>query len=314
MAQATQKHHRPTHQRRAVAFDPKAEIDALIIEPSLVPDLSFLGSVERPCSVESPVAAEAGINTADNTALATVASDVDTVLTSTMDRVLRLPMNSVMVPDLNTQLKSEANTVLMSEADIVPRSEAGTVLRSEAGTVLRSELNTVPMSPQTPVTPEMNTVLGLPLSTVAGPDENTVLRSDSDTVPKSMRTIPVSSEMGTVLRLPLNTVVTPDENTVLRSEMNTVATPRSSAVSAADSTNERFRDLHVYTQRPSKSGPARVRVWVTEAGEMVVEGRVQRIDNAKDMLTGNEALVYELLWKESKRKAEKRKYEKGPTL
>ena len=43
MAQATQKHHRPTHQRRAVVFDPKAEIDALIIEPSLVPDLSFPG-------------------------------------------------------------------------------------------------------------------------------------------------------------------------------------------------------------------------------------------------------------------------------
>jgi hypothetical protein len=297
MAQATQKHHRPTHQRRAVVFDPKAEIDALIIEPSLVPDLSFLGSVERASSVESPVAADAGKDAADNT-LATAAPGMDTVLTSTTDRVLRLPMNSVMVPDLNTPLKSEANTVLRSEADIV----------------LRSELNTVPMSLQTAVTPEMNTVLGLPLNTVAGPDENTVLRSDSDTVPKSMRTIPVSSEMGTVLRLPLNTVVTPDENTVLRSGMDTVATPRLSAVSAADSTDERFRDLHVYTQRPSKNGPARVGVWVTEAGEMVVEGRVQRIDNAKDMLTGNEALVYELLWKESKRKSEKRKYEKGPTL
>jgi hypothetical protein len=160
----------------------------------------------------------------------------------------------------------------------------------------------------------MNTVLGLPLSTVAGPDENTVLRSDSDTVLRSMRTIPVSSEMGIVLRLPLNTVVTPDENTVVRSGMDTVAAPKLSAVSAAESTDERFRDLHVHTQRPSKSGPARVGVWVTEAGEMVVEGRVQRIDNAKDMLTGNEALVYELLWKESKRKAEKRKYEKGPTL
>jgi hypothetical protein len=170
------------------------------------------------------------------------------------------------------------------------------------------------MSPQTTVTLEMNTVLGLPLNTVAGPDENTVLRSDSDTVPKSMRTTTVPSEMETVLRSPLNTVVTPDENTVLRSGMDTVATPRLSAVSAADSTDEKFRDLHVYTQRPSKSGPARVGVWVTEAGEMVVEGRVQRIDNAKDMLTGNEALVYELLWKESKRKAEKRKYEKGPTL
>ena len=69
-----------------------------------------------------------------------------------------------------------------------------------------------------------------------------------------------------------------------------VATPRSSAVSGANSTDERYRDAHVYTQRPSKSGPARVGVWVTEAGEMVVEGQVQRIDNAKDMLTGNEAL------------------------
>ena len=301
MAQATQKHHRPTHQRRAVVFDPKAEIDALIIEPSLVPDLSFLGSMERACSVESPVAAEAGID-----APATVAPDVDTVLKSATDIVLRLPMNSVMISNPDTPFKSEANTVLRSEADIVPRSEADTVFRSE--------LNTVPMSPQTPVTPEMNTVLGLPLNTVAGPDENTVLRSDSDKVPKSMRTIPVSSEMGTVLRLPLNTVVTPDENTVLRSGMDTVAAPKLSAVSAAESTDERFRDLHVHTQRPSKSGPARVGVWVTEAGEMVVEGRVQRIDNAKDMLTGNEALVYELLWKESKRKAEKRKYEKGPTL
>jgi hypothetical protein len=262
--------------------------------------------MERACSVESPVAAEAGIDAADNTAPATVAPDVDTVLKSATDIVLRLPMNSVMISNPDTPFKSEANMVLRSEADIVPRSEADTVFRSE--------LNTVPMSPQTPVTPEMNTVLGLPLNTVAGPDENTVLRSDSDTVPKSMRTIPVSSEMGTVLRLPLNTVVTPDENTVLRSGMDTVATPRLSAVSAADSTDEKFRDLHVYTQRPSKSGPARVGVWVTEAGEMVVEGRVQRIDNAKDMLTGNEALVYELLWKESKRKAEKRKYEKGPTL
>ncbi len=266
MAQATQRHHRPTHPRRAVVFDPKAEIDALIIEPSLVPDLSFLGSVERECSVESPVAAEAGINAADNTVPATVAPDVDTVLTSATDRVLRLPMNSLMVSDLNTLLKSEANTVLMSGADTVPRSEANTVLRSE--------LNTVPMSPQTTVTPEMDTVLGLPLNTVAGPDENTVLRSG----------------------------------------MDTVATPRLSAVSATESTDERFRELHVSTQRPSKSGPARVGVWVTEAGEMVVEGRVQRIDDAKDMLTGNEALVYELLWKESKRKAEKRKYEKGPTL
>jgi hypothetical protein len=45
MAQATQKHHRPTHQRRAVVFDPKAEIDALIIEPSLMPDLSFLATM-----------------------------------------------------------------------------------------------------------------------------------------------------------------------------------------------------------------------------------------------------------------------------
>ncbi len=298
MAQATQKHHRPTHKRRAVAFDPKAEIDALIIEPSLVPDLSFLGSVERASSVESPVVADAGKDAADNTALATAVSDVDTVLTSATDRVLRLPMNSVIVPDLNTQLRSDANTAPRSDVD----------------TVFRSELSTVPMSPQIAVTPEMNTVLGLPLNTVAGPDENTVLRSDSDTVPKSMRTVPVSSERGTVLRLPLNTVVTPDENTVLRSGMDTVAAPKLSAVSAAESTDERFRDLHVYTQRPSKSGPARVGVWVTEAGEMVVEGRVQRIDNAKDMLTGNEALVYELLWKESKRKAEKRKYEKGPTL
>ena len=67
MAQATQKHHRPTHQRRAVVFDPKAEIDALIIEPSLVPDLSFLGSVERASSVESPVAADADKDAADNT-------------------------------------------------------------------------------------------------------------------------------------------------------------------------------------------------------------------------------------------------------
>jgi hypothetical protein len=266
MAQATQRHHRPTHQRRAVVFDPKAEIDALIIEPSLVPDLSFLGSVGRACSVESPVAAEAGINAADNSALAAAASDVDTVLTSATDTVLTLPPNSVMVPDLNTLLKSGANTVLMSGADIVPRSEANTVLRSE--------LNTVPMSPKTPVTPEMNTVLGLPMNTVTGPDENTVLRSG----------------------------------------MDTVATPRLSAVSAAESTDEGFRDLHVSQQSPSKSGPARVGVWVTEAGEMVVEGRVQRIDNAKDMLTGNEALVYELLWKEAKRKAEKRKYEKGPTL
>ncbi len=266
MAQATQRHHRPTHPRRAVVFDPKAEIDALIIEPSLVPDLSFLGSVERACSVESPVAAEAGINAADNTVPATVAPDVDTVLTSATDRVLRLPMNSVMVSDLNTLLKSEANTVLMSGAD--------TVTRPKANTVLRSELNTVPMSPQTPVTPETHTVLGLPLNTVAGPDENTVLRSGTDTV----------------------------------------ATPRLSAVSATESTDEKFRDLHMSTQRPSKIGPARVGVWVTEAGEMVVEGRVQRIDNAKDMLTGNEALVYELLWQESKRKAEKRKYEKGPTL
>jgi len=262
--------------------------------------------MERVCSVESPVAAEAGIDAADNTAPATVARDVDTVLKSATDIVLRLPMNSVMISNPDTPFKSEANMVLRSEADIVPRSEADTVFRSE--------LNTVPMSPQTPVTPEMNTVLGLPLNTVAGPDENTVLRSDSDTVPKSMRTIPVSSEMGTALRLPLNTVVTPDENTVLRSGMDTVATPRLSAVSAADSTDERFRDLHVPMSRPSKSGPARVGVWVTEAGEMVVEGRVQRIDNAKDLLTGNEALVYELLWKESKRKAEKRKYEKGPTL
>ena len=71
MAQATQKHHRPTHQRRAVVFDPKAEIDALIIEPSLVPDLSFLGSVERASSVESPIAVEAGKGAADNTGLAT---------------------------------------------------------------------------------------------------------------------------------------------------------------------------------------------------------------------------------------------------
>jgi len=306
MAQATQKHHRPTHQRRAVVFDPKAEIDALIIEPSLVPDLSFLGSMERACSVESPVAAEASVDAADNTAPATAAPDVDTVLKSATDIVLRLPMNSVMISNPDTPFKSEANMVLRSEADIVPRSEADTVFRSE--------LNTVPMSPQTPVTPEMNTVLGLPLNTVAGPDENTVLRSDSDTVLRSMRTIPVSSEMGIVLRLPLNTVVTPDENTVVRSGMDTVAAPKLSAVSAAESTDERFRDLHVHTQRPSKSGPARVGVWVTEAGEMVVEGRVQRIDNAKDMLTGNEALVYELLWKESKRKAEKRKYEKGPTL
>jgi hypothetical protein len=223
--------------------------------------------VERASSVESPVAADAGKDAADNTALARAVSDVATVLTSATDRVLKLPMNSVMVPDLNTQLKSEANTVLRSDLDTVPKS-----------------------------------------------DSDTVPKSDSDTVPKSMRTIPVSSEMGTVLRLPLNTVVTPDENTVLRSGIDTVATPRLSAVSAADSTDEQFRDMHVYMQRPSKSGPARVGVWVTEAGEMVVEGRVQRIDNAKDMLTGNEVLVYELLWKESKRKAEKRKYEKGPTL
>jgi hypothetical protein len=53
MAQATQKHHRPTHQRRAVVFDPKAEIDALIIEPSSVPDLSFLGSVEQKTACET---------------------------------------------------------------------------------------------------------------------------------------------------------------------------------------------------------------------------------------------------------------------
>jgi hypothetical protein len=279
-----------------------------------VPDLSFLGSVERASSVESPVAADAGKDAADNTALATAVSDVDTVLTSAADRVLKLPKNSVMVSDLNTQLKSEANTVLKSEANTVRGSEADIVPRSEVDTVLRSELNTVPRSSKTAVTPEMSTVLRLPLNTVAGPDENTVLRSDSDTVPKSMGTIPVSSEMGTVLRLPLNTVVTADENTVVRSEMDAVATPRLSRVSATNSTDEKFRDLHVYTQRQSKSGPARVGVWVTEAGEMVVEGRVQRIDNAKDMLTGNEALVYELLWKESKRKAEKRKYEKGPTL
>ena len=149
MAQATQKHHRPTHQRRAVAFDPKAEIDALIIEPSLVPDLSFLGSMERVCSVESPVAAEAGIDAADTTAPATVAPDVDTVLKSATDIVLRLPMNSVMISNPDTPFKSEANMVLRSEADIVPRSEADTVFRSE--------LNTVSMSPQTPVMPKMNT-------------------------------------------------------------------------------------------------------------------------------------------------------------
>lgn len=175
---------------------------------------------------------------------------------------------------MNSVMVPDLNTQLKSEANTVLRSEADIVPRSEVDTVLRSELNAVPMSPQTAVTPETNTVLGLPLNTVAGPDENTVFRS----------------------------------------EMDTAVTPLLSVVSAAESTDEKFRDLHVYPQRPSKCGPARVGVWVTEAGEMAVEGRVQRIDNAKDMLTGNEALVYELLWKESKRKAEKRKYEKGPTL
>jgi hypothetical protein len=287
----------------------------------LVPDLSFLGSVERASSAESPISAEAGTDAAGNTALATAASDVDTVLPSATDRVLRLPTDSAMVPDLNIQLKSEANTVLRSGADTVPRSEANTVPRSEANTVLRSEENTlpksemstVPMSLQTPVTREMNTVLMSEADTVPRFEENTLLRSELNTVPMSPQT-PVKPEMNTVLRSPLNTVAEPDENTVLRSGMDTVATPRLSAVHAAESTDERFRDLHVSAQRPSKNSPARVGVWVTEAGEMVVEGRVQRIDNAKEMLTGNEALVYELLWKESTRKAEKRKYEKGPIL
>ena len=71
MAQATQKHHRPTHQRRAVVFDPKAEIDALIIEPSLVPDLSFLGSTEREAACETESDA------ASNVAGAAVAPDLN---------------------------------------------------------------------------------------------------------------------------------------------------------------------------------------------------------------------------------------------
>ncbi|MGA3128049.1 MAG: hypothetical protein ABSD13_15195 [Candidatus Korobacteraceae bacterium] len=152
-------------------------------------------------------------------------------------------------------------------------------------------------------------VVALDLKTVLKLEVNTVLKSGMDTEPKSdvdkvlmSPQTSVISETSTVSRLPLNTVTAPDLNTVPKSKIDTVPMSPPNSTSATS------------LPRPRSSGPARVGVWVTEAGEMVVEGRVLRIDNAKDMLTGNEVLVYELLWKESKRKAEKRKYEKGPTL
>ena len=325
MAQATQKHHRPIHQRRAVAFDPVAEIDALIIEPSLIPDLSFLGSIARETSVEYPVVPGAESRAAENITGAVVAPDVGTVLGSELDTVLRLPLNTVIASDVNTVLKSGADTVPMSPptsvppaTSTVPRLPLNPVIALDENTVLKSETNTVLRSPQASAQPETSTVPRLLLNTVIAPDENTVLRSEIDRVRGSSRTSVATSNLSTVLNSETDTVLMSPRSiatgATAASPEGDVSPASSVIASQASATAKGIRGLDALPERPCSSGPARVGIWVTEAGEMVVEGRVQRINHAKDMLTGNEALVYELLWKDSKRKAEKKKHERGPTL